>query len=175
MGKLGKGRLYVLTGNGKGKTTAALGMAIRAAGSGKRVFIAQFAKKGHYSEIEALGRLSDSITVEQFGTGSFVGKQPRSIDYEVAAKGLERVKQVMAGNDYQMVVMDEAAVVTHLGLLAVEDLYEVAINRPDGMDLVITGRYAPDRIVKQADCATEMKARKHYFDKGVSARVGIEK
>jgi cob(I)alamin adenosyltransferase len=172
---LAKGRLYVFTGNGKGKTTAALGMAIRAAGADKRVFIAQFAKKGHYSEIEALNRLSDSITVEQFGTGSFVGKQPRSIDYEAAAKGLERVKQVMAGNDYQMVIMDEAAVVVKLGLLAVDDLYEVAVNRPKGMDLIITGRYAPDRIIKQADFATEMKARRHYFEKGVRARIGIEK
>ena len=172
---MAKGRLYVFTGNGKGKTTAALGVAIRAVGAGKRVFIAQFAKKGHYSEIEALNRLSDSITVEQFGTGRFVGKKPRSVDFEVAAKGLERVKQVMAGEDYQMVVMDEAAVVTNLGLLAVDDLIEVTINRPEHMDLVITGRYAPQQIIEKADVATEMKARKHYFEKGVSARVGIEK
>ena len=172
---MAKGRLYVFTGNGKGKTTAALGMAIRAAGSGKRVFIAQFAKQGHYSEIEALNRLSDSITVEQFGTGRFVGKQPQSIDIRAAAEGLERVKQVMAGEDYQMIVMDEAAVAVKLGLLAADDLCEVAINRPDYMDLVITGRYAPKRIIELADFATEMRARKHYFEKGVRARIGIEK
>ncbi len=172
---MAKGRLYVFTGNGKGKTTAALGLAIRAAGAGKRVFIAQFAKQGRYSEIEALNRLFDAITVEQFGTGRFVGRQPRPSDIEAAGKALARVKQVLAGKDYQMVIMDEAAVAVQLGLLAVDDLCEVAVNRPERMDLVITGRYAPERIVEQADVATEMKARKHYYQKGVQARVGIEK
>lgn len=177
MGKNKKKRGYtqVYTGNGKGKTTAAIGLAIRAAGAGLNVFIIQFIKMGDYSEIKALKRYSDHITVEQFGLGRFADGKPKPEDIEAAQKGLERVKAVMATNQYDVFIMEEANVAVKLGLFAVQDLLNIIINKPPDKELVITGRGASPRIIESADLVTEMKPVKHYFQKGVPARVGIEK
>ena len=170
-----KGYTQVYTGNGKGKTTAAIGLAIRAAGAGLKVFIAQFIKMGEYSEIKALKRFSDLITVEQFGLGRFTNGLPKPEDIQAAQKGLERVKSVMATDDYNIIILEEANVAVKLGLFAVQDLLKIIINKPHDMELVITGRGASPRIIETADLVTEMKPIKHYFQKGVPARVGIEK
>ena len=177
MGKKKKKRGYtqVYTGNGKGKTTAAIGLAIRAAGAGLKVYIAQFIKMGDYSEIKALKRLSDSITVEQFGLGRFTKGKPTPEDIEAAQEGLKKVRSIMNSDEYNIIIMEEANVAVMLGLFAVQDLLKIIINKPDDKELVITGRGASPRIIESADLVTEMKDIKHYYQIGVRARLGIEK
>jgi cob(I)alamin adenosyltransferase len=170
-----KGYIQVYTGNGKGKTTAALGLAIRAAGAGLKVFIAQFNKKGDFSEIKALKRFADLITVEQYGLGRFTDGKPFPEDIEAARKGLKRVKSILSAGEYQVVVLEEANVATKYGLFSVQDLLSVMLVKPDTVELVITGRGASPRIIENADLVTEMKAVKHYYQKGIRARIGIEK
>jgi cob(I)alamin adenosyltransferase len=170
-----RGYIQVYTGNGKGKTTAAIGLAIRAAGAGLKVFIAQFIKMGDYSEIKALRRFSDLITVEQFGLGRFTDGKPLPEDIEAAQKGLKRVKSIMATEKYKVIILEEANVAAKYGLIRVQDLLGLIINKPYDAELVITGRHASPRVIEIADLVTEMIPIKHYFEKGVPARVGIEK
>jgi cob(I)alamin adenosyltransferase len=170
-----RGYTQVYTGNGKGKTTAAIGLAIRAAGAGLKVYIAQFIKMGDYSEIKALRRFSDLITVEQFGLGRFTDGKPMREDIAAAQKGLERVKSIMASEEYNVIILEEANVAAKYGLIRVQDLLGLIINKPCDLELVITGRHASSRVIENADLVTEMKLVKHYFEKGVLARVGIEK
>ena len=175
MPSIGNGYIHIYTGDGKGKTTAALGLAIRAAGAGLRVYIAQFLKKGDYSEIKALARFSDLITLEQFGLGRFVKGQPRPDDIAAAAEGLKTIKATMAAGRHQLIVLDEANVAVSCGLFSTEALLEIIERKPEGVELVITGRGAAPEIIKRADLVSEVKSLKHYFKKGVAARVGIEK
>ena len=170
-----KGYVQIYTGKGKGKTTAALGLALRAAGAGLKVFIAQFIKMGEYSEIKALKRFADMITVEQFGKGRFIKGMPSSSDIESARKGLEKVKRILSSGQYQVVIMEEANVAAKLGLLSPQDLLKIMAEKPVNVELVITGRDADPMIIEHADLVTEMREIKHYFKKGVAARVGIEK
>jgi cob(I)alamin adenosyltransferase len=170
-----RGYIQVYTGNGKGKTTAAIGLAIRAAGAGLKVFIAQFIKMGEYSEIKALRRFSDLITVEQFGLGRFTDGKPLPEDIEAAQKGLKRVKSIMASEEYKVIILEEANVAAKYGLIRVQDLLGLIVNKPYDTELVITGRHASPRVIENADLVTEMVPIKHYFEKGVPARVGIEK
>lgn len=170
-----RGYTHVYTGNGKGKTTAAIGLSIRAAGAGLKTFIAQFIKMGDYSEIKALRRFSDLITVEQFGLGRFTDGKPLPEDIEAAKKGLEKVKSIMDSQEYDIIILEEANVAVKYGIIRLEDLIEVIVNKSAETELVITGRGAPDQIIEKADLVTEMKAVKHYYQKGVPARIGIEK
>ena len=170
-----KGYIQVYTGNGKGKTTAALGLAIRAAGAGLKVFIAQFIKMGEYSEIKALKRFDDLITLEQYGTGRFIKGKPSASDIEIARKGIEKIKAAFTSGKYNVVIMEEANVAAKLGLLSVENILKIMDEKPKDVELVITGRGADPRIIEKADLVTEMKEVKHYFQKGVKARIGIEK
>jgi cob(I)alamin adenosyltransferase len=170
-----RGYTQVYTGNGKGKTTAAIGLSIRAAGAGFKVFIAQFIKMGDYSEIKALKRFSDLITIEQFGLGRFTNGKASPEDIEAAQKGLEKVRSIMDSNEYKIIILEEANVAVKYGILKVEDLIELIVNKSFETELVITGRGAPAQIIEKADLVTEMKPVKHYFQKGVAARVGIEK
>jgi cob(I)alamin adenosyltransferase len=170
-----KGYVHVYTGNGKGKTSAALGLAIRAAGAGQKVFIAQFIKMGDFSEIKALKRFSDLITVEQFGLGRFVKGRPSPEDIEAARKGLAKIKSILSSGEYRIVIMEEANVAAKLELFSVQDLLDIVSIKPKAVELIITGRGADPRIIEKADLVTEMKEIKHYYQKGVPARVGIEK
>jgi cob(I)alamin adenosyltransferase len=170
-----RGYTQVYTGNGKGKTTAALGLSIRAAGAGLKTFIAQFIKMGDYSEIKALKRFSDLIHVEQFGLGRFTNGQPSPADIEAAQKGLAKIKSIMASDAYKIIILEEANVAVKYGMITVEDIIDLIVNKPFETELVITGRGAPEQIIAAADLVTEMRPVKHYFQKGVSARVGIEK
>jgi cob(I)alamin adenosyltransferase len=167
--------IQVYTGNGKGKTTAALGLAIRAAGAGLKVFIAQFIKMGEYSEIKALKRFKDLILLEQFGSGRFIKGKPSASDIEAARKGVEKIKAAFTSGQHNVVIMEEANVAAGLGLLSVEDILKIMDEKPKDVELVITGRGADSRIIEKADLVTEMKEIKHYFQKGVKARIGIEK
>ena len=170
-----KGYVQVYTGDGKGKTTAAIGLSIRAAGAGLKVYIAQFIKMGDYSEIKALKRSSDLITVEQFGLGRFIKGKPSEEDIEAAKAGIEKVKSLMVSGDYDIIILEEASVAAKCGLISVNDILDLISSKPENMELVITGRGADPEVVEKADLVTEMKEIKHYFQKGVTARVGIEK
>ena len=170
-----QGFVQVYTGNGKGKTTAAIGLAIRAAGAGLKVFIGQFIKTGDYSEIKTLKRLSDLIVVEQFGLGYFIGRNPTQEDVDAARRGVERVQAIFNSNEYNVVILEEANVAVRYGLISEEDLLGLIDQRPDNKELVITGRWATQLVIQKADLVTEMKDIKHYYRKGVEARVGIEK
>ncbi|MFH1077254.1 MAG: cob(I)yrinic acid a,c-diamide adenosyltransferase [Pseudomonadota bacterium] len=172
-----KGYVQVYTGDGKGKTTAAFGLALRAAGAGLKVFIAQFVKGGDnpYNEINACLRFSDLIAVKQYGRGCFIGKEPHADDVRMAHEGLQDIRQAVISNIYDMVILDEANIAVHYGLITVEKLLEIIKVKRDGIELVITGRYAHPLIIEKADLVTEMIEVKHYFSHGVMARDGIER
>jgi cob(I)alamin adenosyltransferase len=170
-----KGYIQVYTGNGKGKTTAAIGLSIRAAGAGLKVFIAQFIKMGDYSEIKALKRFDDLITVRQFGLGRFIKGRPTPADIKAAQEGLVIVKQHLSEETYDLVIMEEGNVAVKCGLLSLQDLLDVIRIRPGTVELVITGRDAAPEVIAEADLVTEMQEIKHYYKDGVKARLGIEK
>lgn len=169
-----KGYVHVYTGNGKGKTTAALGLAVRAAGAGLRVFIGQFIKGMEYSEITALRRFEDLITVKQYGRGCYIRNIPEETDILAAEYGLEEVREVLCSGNYKVVILDEANIATYYGLLSVDKLLALIDSRPDGVELVITGRKADQRVIERADLVTEMLEVRHYYARGVEARQGIE-
>ena len=170
-----KGYTHIYTGDGKGKTTAALGLAIRAAGAGLQVFLAQFVKGKQYSELNALKRLADLITVEQYGLPRFINGKPSEPDVEAAHYGLEKLKSSMLSGRFDLIIIDEGNVAVTYGLLSKQDLLDLIAMKPESLELVITGRGALPEIIDKADIVTEMKAVKHYYDNGVNARVGIEK
>jgi cob(I)alamin adenosyltransferase len=170
-----KGYLQVYTGDGKGKTTAALGLAIRAAGAGLKVYVAQFVKGMKYSELVTLQKLSDYITIKQYGHDCFIKKSPQKEDIQAAQAGLKEVGEIMLSGKYQVIILDEANIATHYNLFTVEDLLDFVRSKPEDVELVITGRRADPRILEEADLVTEMKEIKHYYQKGVQARDGIEK
>ena len=170
-----KGYIQVYTGDGKGKTTAALGLTLRAVGAGLKVFIAQFIKMGDYSEIGALERMSESVAVEQFGCGRFPKGRASEEDIALARRGLERVKEVFASHQHDVVIMDEVNVAVSLRLFDVEALLQIMDSKPPDVELIVTGRNAPTAVIEKADLVSEVKAVKHYFQNGVKARIGIEK
>ena len=170
-----KGYIQVYTGNGKGKTTAALGLALRAAGAGFRVYIAQFVKGMKYSELDILPRLSDYITLKQYGRDCFIEREPTNEDIQAAQEGLKEVKEIMCSGEYQMIILDEANIANYFNLFSVDDLLDFMREKPRGVELVITGRKADTRVIEAADLVTEMKEIKHYYQKGIEARAGIEK
>jgi cob(I)alamin adenosyltransferase len=168
-----RGYIHLYTGNGKGKTTAALGLALRAAGAGKRVFIAQFVKGMPYSEIDALKRLPE-IELKQFGRDCFIQNDPASEDIEAARNGLKAVKEVIQTGDFGVVILDELCIALHYKLFGLEEVMAILKSKPAALEVVITGRYAPPELVDLADLVTEMKEIRHYYRKGVEARKGIE-
>jgi len=167
------GYVHIYTGNGKGKTTAALGLALRAAGAGFRVYFGQFLKKGDFSEIKALRRLPE-ITVRQFGCGRFVKCRATASQMAAARRGLASLRQAMLSNAYNLVVADEANCAVTCGLIAVDDLLQLIAEKPAPVELVFTGRGAHPRLVKQADLVSVIQARKHPFNAGVKCRKGID-
>ncbi len=170
-----KGYVQVYTGNGKGKTTASLGLALRAAGAGLKVFIVQFLKQGDYSEIKALSKFSGNITVKQSGLGCFVKGKPSEEDIVAGKKGYELLKSTLIEGGYDLVIAEEGNVAVSCGLFTEEDLLALIDLKPEHVELVITGRNAGDKLIERADLVTEMKEIKHYYKQGVKARVGIEK
>jgi cob(I)alamin adenosyltransferase len=170
-----QGYTHVYTGNGKGKTTAALGLALRAAGAGLKVYIAQFVKGMWYSELAALEKFSGAVTVKQYGRDCFIHTTPAPEDIQAAREGLEEVRAIIASGQYDVVILDEATIATYFNLFSVDDLIDVIRTKPPAMELIITGRMADARIIEEADLVTEMKEVKHYYAKGVQAREGIEK
>lgn len=169
------GRIQVYTGNGKGKTTACFGLAMRAAGHNKKVLIIQFLKGSqHYGEIASAKKLG--ITVMQFGRPSFVNpKQPDKADFETASKGLDELREAIISGEWDLVIADEINVAIKFGLLALNDVMQVLAVKNQKTELVLSGRYAPPEILESVDLITEMKDIRHYFDtEGLDGREGIE-
>jgi cob(I)alamin adenosyltransferase len=169
------GLMQVYTGEGKGKTTAALGLALRAWGHGLRVCIIQFMKKGdEYGEVEALRRL-DGIELYQFGADRLIFKGEHcQEDVDLAERGLHMAQDVLVSNDYDLVILDEINVVMDFGLLPVDKVLRTVRGRDPGVEVVLTGRNAPKAIVEEADLVTIMKMEKHPYESGVIARKGVE-
>jgi cob(I)alamin adenosyltransferase len=169
-----RGYVQVYTGDGKGKTTAAIGLALRAAGAGLRVFIAQFVKSGRYSEIEALDRFAGQITCRQYGRGCWLRGEPSPEDTHLARQGYEEIREVIRSGNHRVVILDEANIATWFKLLSVDDLLDLIDMKPEAVELVFTGRRADPRLIERADLVTEMGEVKHYYQQGVLARKGIE-
>ena len=170
-----KGYVQVYTGDGKGKTTAAIGLAIRALGAGWRVFIAQLLKSGEYSEHKALAQFSDHLTIKTYGRNVFIKGEPEEEDRRLAQEAYQEIAEVVASGRYRLVILDEANVAVHYGLITVDQIFDLIDRRSEGVELLITGRYAHSRLIERADLVTEMRGIKHYFDRGIKARVGVEK
>lgn len=174
-----RGYVQIYTGGGKGKTTAAIGLAVRAIGAGLRVFFGQFIKGGRYSEIEVLERIADlfeegGFVCRQYGEGCFITKEATERDREAAKNGVAESMEAMKSGKYDLVILDEANVAMTLGLISEEDLISLIDERPEAVELVLTGRGATQGLIGRADLVTEMNEVKHYYKQGVRARRGIE-
>ncbi len=169
-----EGLIQVYTGNGKGKTTAALGQALRAAGRDKKVLIVQFMKKWDYGELHSLKQISQ-ITIKTFGTKNFVYKgKAKEIDYQEAKKAFEEGVSGARSGTYDMVIFDELNVAVDFGLIKIEEVINFLKEKPEEVEVIITGRNASSELIDLADLVTEMREVKHPFQKGIKARIGIE-
>lgn len=173
---LTRGLVQLYTGNGKGKTTAAMGLAFRGAGSGLSSIIVQFMKGQHYSELDAAGHSSLPIRIEQYGSPEFCRPDASDIGMhrDLAAGGLARAKEIMREQSCDILVLDEICTALLFNLITAEDIVTIIKNKPTEMELVITGRGAPETLYPYCDLITEMKEIKHYYTRGIDAREGIE-
>ena len=165
--------IQVYTGAGKGKTTAALGLALRAAGAGLRVYFGQFLKKGGYSEIAGLKKLP-GVTVAQFGRNGFIRTAPEEKDIAAALKGLAAARKAVTCGKFNVVILDEFNVALRLGLFGCSDAMDLISRVPAEVELVLTGRDAEKTVLKCADLVSEVIEVKHYYRAGTKARKGIE-
>jgi len=170
-----KGLIQVYTGSGKGKTTAAMGLAMRAAGQGLRVYIVQFMKGWpYYGELSTVGR-HPNITLKQFGRPDFVDKEhPEPIDVRMAQDALEHGREIVMSGEYDLVILDEVNVALEWKLIELQDLLSLLDGKPEGVELVLTGRYAHPEVITRADVVTEMKEIKHPYQRGLTSRQGID-
>jgi len=176
MSKLKQGFIQIYTGNGKGKSTAALGQAVRAAGFGLKTYIAQFMKEYPYNELISLKHLSEWITIEQFGGDEFVYKKelPGVEELSKANNGLQTAREKMLSSEYDVIILDEAIVAIYFKLIETKEIVEFIKAKPENVELILTGRYCPEELIELADLVTEMKEVKHYYQKGITSRRGIE-
>ena len=171
---LTNGLIHVYTGNGKGKTTAAIGLGIRALGNGLKVLMIQFMKGRRYSELDALEQMKD-FTVVQFGRDEFVSKKnPEKIDIDLAQKGISYAREVLQKNLFDVVILDEINVAVDFQLIALDDVLNLLKLKPKTMELILTGRYAPPELIKHADVVSEVLEIKHPYQKGIQSRKGID-
>ncbi len=169
-----KGYIHIYTGNGKGKTTAALGLALRASGYGKKIFIGQFVKGMKYGELKSVKRFSDTIILKQFGRDCFIKNDPEPEDILAARKGWEEVNRILSENNFDILILDEIGIAIYYKLISVKEVKDFIKRKPPETELILTGRAVPDELFEYADLVTEMKEIKHYYNAGVSAREGIE-
>jgi len=172
---LQKGYVHVYTGNGKGKTTAMFGLALRACGLGLRVYIGQFIKSIEYSEVKAIRKNLPNVTVELYGVGCFIDREASQEDITAARNGLQRATQIVLSGEYDLVMLDEVNVALFYRMLRVDDVLELIGKKPTNVEMVLTGRGAPKELVAVADVVSDISEIKHYYAKGVLARDGIER
>jgi len=171
---LKKGLIHVYTGPGKGKTTASLGLGLRAAGAGLNVYMIQFMKGRRYSELESIEKLKN-FTIVQHGRDEFVNKKnPEQIDVDLAQEGFSHAKEIIKKEDIDLLILDEINVAVDFNLISIDDVLKFIEEKPEKLELVLTGRYAHPEIVKVADLVTEMLEIKHPYQQGVQARKGID-
>lgn len=169
-----EGMIHLYTGDGKGKTTAAFGLALRASGYGMRTYVGQFLKGKLYGEVKAT-KPNPLITVEQFGSEECLSKENvTEDDYNRARIGLQKCDIALQSSSYHMVVMDEVCVAIAFGLLDIDVVLNVVLRKPKAVELVLTGRYADKKLIAVANLVTEMQEVKHYYKEGLEARKGIE-
>jgi cob(I)alamin adenosyltransferase len=173
---IGQGYVQVYTGNGKGKTTAALGLAFRALGNGMKTYIGQFMKGQQYSELAAVKMVADYITIEQYGKINFtqVKQHADPADVTMAQTGLAKARTAMLSGKYNIIILDEINTAHFFHLITTAEMLQFIQAKPAGVELVFTGRYAPPELIAAADLVTEMVAVKHYFSQGINSRRGIE-
>ena len=171
-----RGLIQVYTGNGKGKTSAALGLALRAAGHGLKVLIIQFMKGNFkYGELESARKLSPYLTIIPMGRETFVSKShPDPADFQRAQEGFSLAKKAIENREFDIVILDEINMAVDYGLIPLSDLLQLIDSKPETVELVLTGRNAKSEIIDKADLVTEMVELKHYYHKGVKVRKGIE-
>ena len=175
-----KGFIHIYTGNGKGKTTAAFGLAVRALCAGKNVYVGQFVKSMKYNETR-IAEIFDGtnpkfgkICIEQLGGGCFIDTKPTEADIALAAEGLRHCAEIMASGEYDVVIFDELTIALHFGLIATDEVIEVLNRRNPSTEVVITGRYAPQELIDIADLVTDMQEVRHYYTQGILSRNGID-
>lgn len=173
--KLEQGLVQVYTGEGKGKTTAALGLALRALGRGLKVFMLQFLKGDDTGELHAGRLFGDRLTIEQTGLKGFIRRgHIAAADVQRAKEALRRAREILVSGEYDLVILDEINVALYFELISSNEVLQLLHDRAPKVEVVLTGRYAPQEIIAAADLVTEMKNIKHYYHAGVPARVGIE-
>lgn len=174
------GYIQVYTGDGKGKTTASLGLAMRALGRNWKVLIIMFTKGGdNYGELTSFKNLSDTIsknlTIKQAGLDRIVYSDNKNKDDEKAIKeGFEIAKAAIKNNEYNLIILDELNIAIDLKIIDVNEVIDLLKNKPSDMEVVLTGRNANEKIIEIADLVSRIEPVKHYWDKGVVAREGIE-
>jgi len=170
-----KAYIQVYTGNGKGKTTAAIGLAVRAAGHGLFVYLGQFMKGQPYGELRSLANIPE-IEVEQYGDASCIRREDVTREHkQMAASGLEKIGRALGSGRYDVIILDEINTAVWFGLVTVDEVLKLMASRPDGVEIILTGRYAPPEFIDLADLVSEIKEIKHYYRQGVPARDGIER
>lgn len=171
-----KGYFHIYTGDGKGKSTAALGLAMRAAGAGLRTYFGEFIKFQEYSEVAVLRERFPEIKVELFGNEGLCinGRDLTELDKETAMDGFNRSMAAMKSGDYDLVILDEICIAVYTGALPEDDAMRLVEERPENVELVFTGREATQRMIDAADIVTDMKEVKHYYQQGVTSRKGID-
>ena len=174
--KLKKGYIQVYTGNGKGKTTAAIGQAVRAAGFGLKTYFIQFMKKYPYNEIKSLKSLKDFIEIEQFGSDEFIYKKisPSEVHKSKIKNGLNSALIKMKNGNFDLIILDEILVSIYFELIKEQEVLKFIYEKPEFVELILTGRYCPESIIQKADLVTEMKEIKHYYQNGIISRKGID-
>lgn len=178
--RMERGYVHVYTGDGKGKTTAALGLCLRALGAGFSVYIGQFIKGMRYSEIKTLETLGaalgpDRLVIRQYGRGCFIRRDPEPADVAAAAEGVAEARAALESGRYGLVILDELNVAVKTGVVPEADALALVDARPEAVELVVTGRYATEAMLAKADLITEMRPLRHYYEKGIEARTGIER
>ncbi|MEM1537684.1 MAG: cob(I)yrinic acid a,c-diamide adenosyltransferase [Candidatus Nezhaarchaeales archaeon] len=175
-GKLSKGLVQVYTGNGKGKTTAALGLGLRAVGHGLKVYMVQFMKNWNYGEVEGVRRLTPDFMIVQFGRKECITRSDvNELDVKLAKEALKHAEEVIKSGKYDVVILDEVNIAVGWGLLSVNEVLRLIKDKPSNVELVLTGRYAPKELLDAADLVTLFEEVKHpYKEKGITARMGIE-
>ena len=169
-----KGYIHVYTGNGKGKTTSAIGLGIRDSGAGYKVHMLQFMKGRKYSELITIDNVKN-FSYSQHGRDEFVNKKnPEQIDIDLAKEGFEHAKKLVKSEKYDMIILDEINVAVDYNLLKLNDLLDLIEYKPKGLELVLTGRYADKEFIKIADYVTEMLEIKHPYQQGIEARKGCD-
>ncbi len=173
---LQQGLVQIYTGNGKGKTTASLGLALRAAGHGFKIYVMQFMKGSTvYGELESARRLAPELTIEQVGRDVFVSRSnPDPEDLLMAREAFARARQLVESGDYDLVVLDELNCAVDFGLVPLAEVKEMIRRKAPHTELVMTGRGAHPEVIELADLVTEMREIKHYYNSGQHARTGIE-